>query len=88
MMCVGIAVAATIDLRAGQGRFRSSEEGGDVGLANTEHGHHEEHSPRCTDRQHTPDHADERELDLEASRSQDVTDSLLIRSRSGHRPQR
>ena len=88
MMCVGIAVAATIDLKAGQGRYRSSEEGGDVGLANTEHGQHDERSPRCSDRQHTPDPADAHELDLEASRSQEVTDSLLIRSRSGHRPQR
>ena len=87
MMCVGIAVAATIDLKAGQGRHRS-EGDGDVGLAATDHGHQDEHSPRCGSHQRSSDPAAERELDLEASRSQDVTDSLLIRSRSGQRPQR
>ena len=74
-MCVGIAVAVTIDLKAGQGRQQRSDDGG-VSMGSTEHAS----QPGRGSQQHGP--AGEHEPDLEASRSQDVTDSLLIRSRS------
>ncbi|KAK9864269.1 hypothetical protein WJX84_011024 [Apatococcus fuscideae] len=85
LMCIGIAVGATIDLKAGQRRHNNSEDGGDVGLAHTEQAAHSGSMPRHGSRQRSSDLPGE--LDLEASRSQDVTDSLLVRARSTARPQ-
>ena len=76
-MCVGIAVAATIDLKAGQARHSRSDDGG-VSMGSTEHAPHTRRGSQQQPREQSAEH----DVDLEASHSQDVTDSLLIRSRS------